>query len=164
MVIKQAGHQEGLVKAPKTIHRCILKTSVSTRSQVRSLLIIPTGLIFKCGGHFRQGSCFSSRQDPILLHSIYFNEVWCLCLWLQGRPRLSCHVCYASYQDYKTYFRHLINNSCVKQPTVDKSLLKSSLTIYAPSSAAEVRSFLISNWERERELEPVILRQPPCLW
>ena len=72
-----------------------------------------------------------------------------LCLWLQGRPRLSCHVCYASYQDYKTYFRHLISNSCVKHPTVDKSLLKSSLTIYAPSSAAEVRSFPLSDWERD---------------
>ena len=45
MVIKQAGHQEGLVKAPKTIHRCILKTSVTTPSQVRCR---------QCGGLFPQ--------------------------------------------------------------------------------------------------------------
>ena len=97
------------------------------------LLITPRGLIFKCGGHFRQ---------PCLTLFLIMRS---LCLCLQGRPRLHCHVCYAYYQDYKTYFRHLINNSCVKQPTVDKSLLKSSLTIYAPSSAAEVRSFPLSN-------------------
>merc|ERR1711874_246574 len=46
---------------------------------------------------------------------------------------------------YKTYFRHLINNSCVKHPTVDKSLLKSSLTIYAPSSAAEAATLSLIN-------------------
>ena len=40
MVIKHSGPatltgNQTLVKAPKTIHRCILKTSVSTKSQVR---------------------------------------------------------------------------------------------------------------------------------
>ena len=35
MVIKHSGPATPQVKAPKTIHRCILKTSVKTKSQVR---------------------------------------------------------------------------------------------------------------------------------
>ena len=35
MVIKHSGHSTPSVKAPKTIHRCILKTSVNTKAQVR---------------------------------------------------------------------------------------------------------------------------------
>ena len=50
-----------VVKAPKTIHRCILKTSLSTKSRAGS------------GG------------------------------------QLACHVCLASYSDYNTYFRHLVD-------------------------------------------------------
>merc|ERR1719204_2453996 len=72
MVIKHSGPATPQVKAPKTIHRCILKTSVKTKSQAQT--------------------------------------------------RLTCHVCCASYQDYPSYFRHLIDNSCVKQSTVDKSV------------------------------------------
>ena len=47
-----------MVKAPKTIHRCILKTSLSTKNS---------------GG------------------------------------QLACHVCLASYSDYNTYYRHLVD-------------------------------------------------------
>ena len=38
-------------------------------------LIIPKGLIFKCGGHFRQGA-------PALLDSTYFNEITAITVFL----------------------------------------------------------------------------------
>ena len=40
MVIKHSGPATPQVKAPKTIHRCILKTSVKTKSQVRRMVMM----------------------------------------------------------------------------------------------------------------------------
>ena len=83
-----------LVKAPKTIHRCILKTSLSTKSGA--------------GG---------------------------------ASAELCCHVCLASYADYNTYFRHLVDRSCVRQPRVDKTVWNTSVSIYAPHNTVQVVFF-----------------------
>lgn len=80
-----------VIKAPKTIHRCILKTAASTKGS--------------------------------------------------GEGRLSCHVCLVSYEDYESYFHHLVNNMCVRQPKVDKIVFNTSMSIYAPHTTAEVGKY-----------------------
>ena len=100
-----------LVKAPKTIHRCILKTSLSTKSGA--------------GG---------------------------------ASAELCCHVCLASYADYNTYFRHLVDRSCVRQPRVDKTVWNTSVSIYAPHNTVQVVFFKVFSY-----LKPVCVILCPKL-
>jgi len=95
-----------LMKAPKTIHRCILKTSVTTKSS--------------------------------------------------GQGMLTCHVCHVSYSDYNTYYRHLINNSCVNQPRVDRIVFDTSMSIYAQNkdNRTPKRSNSVPTTVQEMEVRP----------
>jgi len=97
--LQASNHKTSSGKAPRTIHRCILKTS-------------------------------STIRDP-------------------RNKDLECHVCNTSYQNYSTYFTHLIDNTCMRYQEENR-ISNTRMTIYAPRTETESAIQSILSFQKRR--------------
>eukprot|EP00092_Neocalanus_flemingeri_P020674 GFUD01022404.1.p1 GENE.GFUD01022404.1~~GFUD01022404.1.p1 ORF type:complete len:488 (-),score=106.01 GFUD01022404.1:146-1486(-) len=64
------------------------------------------------------------------------------------QPGLVCHVCSTAHPDYRAYYTHLIDNTCMKYQE-DDQISSTRMSIYAPksdtSTVSQSRSTLLTN-------------------